>query len=577
MLKGNGESLTISNSAVMDWMINEEPNLVKKIVEHFLNRSVEVSFDSGQNEERLREVSDYIIEHIDEIYESLDQNEKLLLYIMENSFGWLVYDDIDNTMNIISTVFRVKFKELRAAVDSLLRKFLVFKYERLKRYNLIFSPPVFLKQISERLREDMDLNHDDSVIDVQESLPTDQYIGLLAGLISYVITYSPRSSETNEIHKIDFVKMVDMFADFAPRERIEKIIKKFSRFGFFEKLNNRIIINRGIMERILSLSINEQLFIIFLYDFMDKFDFKQSYFMTLKILAKQSQGISMRELFYYYLNNEVYLLLKNEVKNLRVLLQQEELKFTFFLKTLESENIISIQRSRPGTCSIATDNVIMNEPHMSLLNNQDFGDRFCEEHFIVEANYEIMVEPYLKPEVLFKLSLMVEPVTIQTISIFKITKESIYRALAYGLKREEILEFLHAHSRHALPENVIAGIDNFMNSLEIHNMEEYTILQVGSQDSPLLKENFKNKLIEIEPHTFLVFDTEVAENIRVFCEQNEISMRKVQDFLDGENFFFRIHDTNLVQNIRHLHSLREFFEFYGSSLVGTKVKIDNEI
>ncbi len=577
MLKGSGESLTISNGAVMDWMINEEPNLVKKIVDHFLNRDVEVSFDSGENEERLREVSEYIIENSDTIYQTLDDNEKLLLYIMENSFGWLVYDDIDNTINIISTVFRVRFKDLRAAVDSLLKKFLIFKYERLKRYNLIFSPPIVLKQINERLREDVNFDHDESIVDMQESLPTDQYIGLLAGLISYVVTYSPRSSETNEIHKIDFVKMVDMFADFAPRERIEKIIKKFSRFGFFEKLNNRIVINRGIMDRILSLSINEQLFIVFLFDFMDKFDFKKSYFMTLKILANQAQGISMRELFYYYLNNEVYLLLKNEAKNLRVLLQQEELKFTFFLKTLESENIISIIRTKPGICSIASDSVIMNEPHMSLLNNCDFNDRFNEQKFIVEANYEIIVEPYLRPEILFKLALMVEPVTIQTISIFKITKESIYRALAYGIEKTEILEFLREHSQHELPENVVTGIENFISSLDIQNMEDYTIIQVGSQESVQIKDNFKNKVIEIEPHTFLIFDTKVAEDIKKFCSEKELSMRKIQDFLDGENFFFKLHDTTLVQNIRHLHSLKEFFDFYGSSLVGTKVKIDNQI
>ncbi len=577
MLKGSGESLTISNGAVLDWMINEEPNLVKKIVGHFLDTEVEVSFDSEENEERLRQVSDYVVSNWEMIYDTLDENEKLLLYIMDNSFGWIVYDEVDSTINIISHVFRVKYKELRKAVDTLLEKFLIYKYERLKRYNLLFSPPIFLKQIASRLREDIDFEHDEGVQDIQESLPTDQYIGLLSGLISYVVTYSPRSSETNEIHKIDFVKMVDLFSDFAPRERIEQIIKKFSRFGFFEKLNNRIVINRSIMEKILSLSVNEQLFIVFLFDFMDKFDFKKSYFMTLKILANQAAGISLRELFYYYLNNEVYLLLKNEAKNLRVLLQQEELKFTFFLKTLETENIVAIKRKREGMISIATDAVIMNEPHTSLLNNMDFDERFCEQKFIVEANYEVIVEPYLRPDILFKLALMVEPVTIQTISIFKITKESIYRAFAYGIDKNEILEFLREHSRHDLPDNVVGGIENFINNLDIKNMKEYSIIQVGSQDSIQIKDNFKNKVIEVEPHTFLVFDADTAKEIKQFCERKSISMKKIEDFLDGENFFYKMHETALVQNIKHLHSLKEFFDFYGSSLVGTKVKIDNQI
>jgi len=358
---------------------------------------------------------------------------------------------------------------------------------------------------------------------------------------------------------------------------VEQIIKKLSRFGFFEKLNNRIVINKSIMDKILSLSINEQLFVIFLFDFMNKFDFNQSYFMTLKILADQSEGISLRELFFYYMNNGLYLLLKNEVKNFRMLLRQEELKFSFFLKTLESENIAVILRKDSKRINIATDSMIMNEPQVSLLKNIDLTERFSEISFIVEQNYEIIVEPYLKPEILFKLALIAEPVTIQTISIFKITKESIYRSLAYGFQKDEIIRFLQDHSKHELPENVVNGIENFINNLEIKNMDEYSIIQVGSQESSHLKDNFKNKIIEIEPHTFLVFDRDAEAEIRAFCEENKITLKKIEDFLDGENFFYKIHENNLDHNIKHLQVMKEFFDFYGSSLIGTKVKIDNTI
>ena len=92
-----------------------------------------------------------------------------------------------------------------------------------------------------------------------------------------------------------------------------------------------------------------------------------------------------------------------------------------------------------------------------------------------------------------------------------------------------------------------------------------------------MKENFKNKLIEVEPHTFLVFDIDVLKSIEEFCIKNGLNLKYIEDFLKGEDYFYRIHESNLIQNIKHLHTMKEFFDFYGSSVVGTGVKIDNVI
>ena len=577
MLQGNQKSFSISNESVMEWMINEEPNLVKKIVAYYLKEELEVSFDSKENQDRLKRVSQYIAANIGSIYSELDQNERFILYVMEKGFGWIVYENVDATVNIISHIYHIDYTGLRQAVDSLLKKFCIFKFERLKRYNFLFTPPVMLNVLTPYLEKEAFNPACEDCEDIREELSIYQYIALIGGIISYVVTNSPRSSETNEIHKIDFGKMTEFFTDFASPERVEKVIVKLSKFGFFEKLNNRIILNNSIMERILSLSINEQLFIIFLYEFMDKFDFRKSHLMTLKILARQTGGMPLRELFFYYLNNEIYLILKNEVKNLKLLLQQEELKFMYFVKTIEAEKIGVIRRSNPKTISVATDTIILNEPHCSLLNNVDFSSQFQGKNFIIEQNYEVIVEPYVKPEVVFKLALLAEPVTIQTISIFRITKESIYRSFAYGFDKNEILHFLKTHSEHEVPENVMQGIEGFLNDLEINRLENYKIIQINSQESHLLKDNFKNKMIEVEPHTFLIFDLNVLKSIEDYCKKNGITVKCIDDFLKGENYYEKMHQSTLVQNIRHLHTMKEFFDFYGSAFIGTKVKIDNEI
>jgi hypothetical protein len=581
MLEGKDTS-QLSNVTVTDWMIQEEPQLVKKIYDYFFHSDMEMSYDGEENRKRLNQVSDFISKNALELYGSLSNAEKLLLYIMKNGFGWIVYDNIESTLKIIATIFHFHPDELSASLNSLFKKFLLFKYERLKRYNFFFSPPIFLRNINPSAEAERILNnHPATYCGISgKDLLTAHYIPLIAGFISYVINFAPRSSETNEIHKIDLAKMLEFFADFGEKNELETLIKKLCRFGFFQKFNNRIILNKSLLDSILKLSINEQLFIIFLYDFMDKFDFRKSAFMTLKILGLRSyvdkKCIPLRELFFYYLNNEIYIALKNEAKSLKLLLQQEELRFVLFVKSLEVENIATLQRGSPGTISIAKDAIIMNEPHASLLNHVDFGGHFSEDNFIVEANYEVIVEPYLKPEILFKLAIIAEPLTIQTVSLFKITKESIYRSFAYGIKKEEVLEFLKAHSKHALPQNVAEGIESLINSLSLDKMDSYQIIQVNAHYSFQIKDHFKNHIIEIEPHTFLVFDPQLMKSIEGFCKKEKITIRHIHDFLNDKGQLFSLPDY-LNHNIKHLHTMKDFFDFYGNEPSKGNLKIDNGV
>ncbi len=574
-----GQSSVLSSKSVSDWLIKEEPMLVKKIYDYFFNTDSELSFDSVENTRRLAEVSVFLSKNAPKIYSGLNKYEKLLLYIMKSGFGWIVYENIESNLKIISKIFHYDYEELGKAVESLFKKYLLFKFERLKNYNFFFSPPVFLRNITNAVKKDEIFGEEDCPI-ISRDLLSRQYIPLIAGLISYVVTFSPRSSENNEIHKIDLSKMLEFFSDFAEREYLEHVIKKLTRFGFFQKFNNRIIINKSLFDAIISLSINEQLFIIFLYEFMNKFDFRKSAFMTLKILAVQTfhqkTGMPLRELFFHYLNNEIYISLKNEPKNLRFMLKQEELKFMFFVKNLESENIVVLHRQYPDVISIATDYIIMNEPQASLLNNKDFTDQFMDDKFVVETNFEIIVEPYVRPDIIFRLALIAEPLTIQTISIFRITKESIYRSFAYGIKKDEILEFLNSYSRHPVPDIVSEGIKSFINSLSLENMNNYKIIQVSAHFSSKIKDHFMNEVIEVEPHTFLVFESELRKKIEDFCKKERIPIRYINDFLN-EKYNSSLIQRMLSHNIKHLHTMKDFFDYYGNEPIGVNLKIDNGI
>ncbi len=553
-----------------------EPTIISLMYESFVNEKIDVSFDSVENKKRLHIIEEKYRENIEKIYESLTNTEKILLEIMNNSFGWLVYDSEENLFKLISKFFDIKQEEVKIAVKSLLSRFMIFKCQRLNYYNYLFLPPMFVKHLKSLIKNANLTKEDNSS---QENLIETNYLQLIAGLISYVVNFSPRSSENNEVHKIDFDKLLEFFSDFSDSETVTKIVKRLSKFGFFQKINNRIVINKFLFDSISNLSINEQFFIIFLYDFLDQFGFYKPAFLTLKILASYcyhyKKPMKLKELFFYYLNSHFYFFQKVENHSFANLIKHEEIKFMIFVKQLEHYRIVKII-SKNSSISLMNDELIMNEPMLSILNNIDLSAKFSDENFIVESNYEVIVEPNLKPQILFKLALFTEPKTIQTISIFKITKDSLKKSLLYGLKKDEILEFLKKHSLHKIPENVEQMIKASLEEVKYEEISNYKIIQINANYSNYIREKYKNLTIEVEPHTFLIFEEEIKNEIENYCNENKIPLKYINDFL-SEKYYKYITNYQIEKNIKHLHTIKDFFDFYGTQQVGTIIKIENKI
>ncbi|MCX7820601.1 MAG: helicase-associated domain-containing protein [Brevinematales bacterium] len=565
----------------VSFLSKSESSLVKAIYDYYLGANSEISFDSLENKKKLLIVEEKFRDNITDIINSLNSSEKLILEIMKNSYGWLVYDSLDNLTKLISKFFGANQEDLKNSLKSLMSKYIIFNYKRLNHYNFIFCPQIFLKYLYPYLQKEFAGNEEENkeYLSLRENLIENNYLQLIAGFISYIVNYSPRSSENNEIHKIDFEKLLDFFSDFAEKEIVTKIIKRLSKFGFFQKFNNRIVINKFLFESITRLSVNEQFFIIFIYEFLDQFGFNKPAFITLKILAQYcfvyKKAMPLKDLFLYYLNSHFYFLQKNETTSILQLIKHEELKFMLFIKQLENYKIAKIL-SKNGNISLFNDRILINEPILSILNNIDLSDKFSEEHFVIDSNYEVIVEPNIKPEVLFKLALFTEPKTIQVISIFKLTKDSIKKSLAYGIKKEEILEFLKNHSTHKIPENVEQMIKTALDEVKFEQFANYKIIQINAHFSNYIREKYKNSIIEIEPHTFLIFEDDVLKQIENYCNENKIQLKYITDFL-AEKYNKYITKYQIERNIKHLHTIKDFFDFYGTQHTGTIIKIENQI
>ncbi len=108
-----------------------------------------------------------------------------------------------------------------------------------------------------------------------------------------------------------------------------------------------------------------------------------------------------------------------------------------------------------------------------------------EDKFLLQANAEIFVPPYLEPPTLYQLLLLTEaPSKGATGNVVRLTRESIRAALDRSQSAREILAFLQSSARTGIPQNIEYLINEVAGKHgHIHIGRAQMYLQV---DSPLL-------------------------------------------------------------------------------------------
>lgn len=121
-----------------------------------------------------------------------------------------------------------------------------------------------------------------------------------------------------------------------------------------------------------------------------------------------------------------------------------------------------------------------------------------EDQFIVQANAEIFVPPFLEPATLYRLLILADsPAKGAAGNTVSLTRESIRRALDQGETPRDLLAFLQAHSRTGIPQNVeylINEVGGKHGHIRIGKAQMY--LQV---DTPLLLKELQARK-ELKPY-----------------------------------------------------------------------------
>ncbi|HZO87701.1 MAG TPA: helicase-associated domain-containing protein [Chthonomonadaceae bacterium] len=131
-----------------------------------------------------------------------------------------------------------------------------------------------------------------------------------------------------------------------------------------------------------------------------------------------------------------------------------------------------------------------------------------EDKFIVQANAEIFVPPYLEPSTLFQLLTLTEaPAKGGAGNTVRLTRESIRNALDSGKTPRELLSFLQTSARTGIPQNIEYLINEVADKHgHIHIGTAQMYLQV---DSPLLLQELQARR-ELKPYFVRALSDTVA-------------------------------------------------------------------
>jgi hypothetical protein len=143
--------------------------------------------------------------------------------------------------------------------------------------------------------------------------------------------------------------------------------------------------------------------------------------------------------------------------------------------------------------------------------------------WVVQPDYEVLVPPGVPFSALWELELMAERIRLDSVCLYKLTKESIQRAAVAGRNAGHCLECLVRHALYEIPENVILGINRWFSGFVGRQSDD----AVDLRDLPLSTPEFFTAFEEVLP----VIDSSIPDGYEVVVKlpEEEELFRKWRD------------------------------------------------
>ncbi|WP_458464397.1 helicase-associated domain-containing protein [Paenibacillus sp.] len=133
------------------------------------------------------------------------------------------------------------------------------------------------------------------------------------------------------------------------------------------------------------------------------------------------------------------------------------------------------------------------EPQNLLYRGQEKVSEMGQCGFYVQPDFEILVPPEVRPDVIWMLEQCAERVTRDRMSIYRMTRERIVSAIAKGHKLHEVMEFLDQYALTDVPENVRIALADWGKETDVAplTVDRYMVVMevcTGSTDDQKLLE-----------------------------------------------------------------------------------------
>lgn len=124
------------------------------------------------------------------------------------------------------------------------------------------------------------------------------------------------------------------------------------------------------------------------------------------------------------------------------------------------------------------------------LSRSNHAQQVSEEagQLMVQPDFDIVVTPDVADAVCWELCCMADPIVHDQVSVYKLSKTSVRRALENGRTVEEMAEFLESHAQYGIPVHIRSAIEewarpfgkmNFANALLLRCNDEETAAAVA--------------------------------------------------------------------------------------------------
>ncbi|HHY17028.1 MAG TPA: hypothetical protein GX524_03040 [Firmicutes bacterium] len=100
----------------------------------------------------------------------------------------------------------------------------------------------------------------------------------------------------------------------------------------------------------------------------------------------------------------------------------------------------------------------------------------------VQSNFEVLVPCTIQPKILWSIDAFAEVTKVDQMMVYKLSRNSVYRALLHGHTPETIQQFLQKHSKNPLPQNVAYSIAHWGTSYGRIEFEDVILLKCDSDD-----------------------------------------------------------------------------------------------